>query len=62
MLTPQQSGPSCSKLQLVKINQNAKFEVSFKNLQKQFIFILFVHNLMIGYSKENSKNYPGKCF
>ena len=24
--------------------------------------ILFVYNLMIGYTKENSKNYPRKCF
>ena len=47
----------------VKINRvRAKFEFRFESLKSKFSFILFTYNLMIGCSKKNRENYPGKCF
>ena len=31
-------------------------------LKSKFSFILFAYNLMIGCSKKERENYPGKCF
>ena len=34
----------------------------YESLKSKFSFILFAYNLMIGCSKKNRENYPGKCF
>ena len=51
------------KVELGSLRLSAKFKLGCKSLKKnKFILILFVYNLMIGYAKMNSKNYPTKCF
>ena len=37
---------------------SAEFEYSYKSLKSKCSLILFVYNLMIGYSKQNGANYP----
>ena len=41
---------------------SAKFKFRYESLKSKFSFILFAYNLMIGCSKKNRENYPGKCF
>ena len=41
---------------------SAKFELRYVSLKSKFSLILFAYNLMIGYSKKNRDDYPGKCF
>jgi len=47
---------------LRKPRVSAKFEFRYESLKSKFSFILFAHKLMIGCSKKNGENYPGKCF
>ena len=41
---------------------SAKFEFRVESLNSKFSLILFVYNLMIGYSKKIRENCPRKCF
>ena len=41
---------------------SSKFEFRYESLKAKFSLILFVNNLMIGYSKKNGENCPRKCF
>ena len=41
---------------------SSKFEFRCESLKSNFSLILFVNNLMIGYSKKNGENCPRKYF
>ena len=58
------SGPGCSIKAGLRLEPkiSAKFEFRYESLKSKFSFILFTYNLMIGCSKKNRENYPGKCF
>ena len=56
-------GPSCSNLGYDNpARVGSKFEFRYESLKSKFSLILFVNNLMIGYSKKNRENCPRKCF
>ena len=41
---------------------SSKFEFRYESLKSKFSLILFVNNLMIGYSKRNRENCPRNAF
>ena len=41
---------------------SSKFEFRYESLKSKFSLIIFVNNLMIGYSKKNRENCPRNAF
>ena len=55
-------GPSCSKPGYDNPGLLRNLNSDMESLKGKFSLILFVNNLMIGYSKKNRENCPRKCF